>query len=412
MRWILLIFFSFATLFAEVYTKNDVRVYEGVGQGFSRKEAVNNALAEAMEQINGVTINKEVLSEDIVVDSDKDSNSAFIFDSKIKKISHGRVDSYKIKSVKKDESGRYEAVVEIVKKKTSYAYKSPGLNPKNRRALAVIPFEYKPKYNLYGASIDGRALSLRLTQSVVNKITQTRKFSVLDRQNSKYYELEKRFLTSGNSEPSELARLGRRLGVDYFIIGQILDFAMAGESKTNYYTSETKSKNHAFITLSYRILNVPTQQIKFSDTIDIDFELGEAKRAESMILKASNRVAQVLVEQILNSIYPPKVVDVSGERLIINMGGSVIKEGEVYTLFALGKKLIDPYIKEYLARDEIEIGKIEITKVKPKISYAKLLLGKAKVGAILRKEKTKSKIETNSHEGRGYLFDKSLFSNP
>jgi len=34
MRWILLIFFSFATLFAEVYTKNDVRVYEGVGPGF------------------------------------------------------------------------------------------------------------------------------------------------------------------------------------------------------------------------------------------------------------------------------------------------------------------------------------------------------------------------------------------
>jgi TolB-like protein len=401
-------------LYSGVYTKKDVKVYEGVGYGSTRQEAVNNALAEAVEQINGVVIAKSVYSEDLLVETDKENASAFVYDTKIKKITAGKVDSYKIESVTKGDDGRYEAVVSVTKTKVTHKYKAPGHNPKNRRALAVIPFEFKKSYSIYGVNIPGEALSMRLNQAVVTKFTQTRKFTVLDRENSKYYEFEKSFLLSGNSQRSELARLGQRLGVDYFVIGQIVDFAIERESQTNYYTSQTTSSDKAYATISYRILNVPTQQIKWAETIDISFDLPKKKRAESIILKASDTIAQEIVDRVLNNIFPPKVIEVSHKNAIVNMGGNVIHVGEKYKVFRYGKKLYDPYTKEYLGRDEIEVGTVEITKVLPKISYAKILSGKVKKGNVLRKEASQNsdKVKANDDsEGKGSMFD-AMFPQP
>jgi len=385
MRTILILLFVFLNLFAEIKTVSIV----AQGSGMTRNEAIKDALINAVGQVKGLDISaKKILSKKIrevhLSVNESDSSSVKVSDltnGNIRSLTKGFIKSYRVLSVNRISSNEFEAEVRAYFTK----YKSPGHNPRNRRSLAVLPFEYKNSYTIYGMSVNGKELSNRITQSIINKITQTRKFTILDRQNSKYYQFEKSFLKSGDTDPVELARLGKRLGADYFIIGQILDFAVNNETSSNYYTGQTSSKNSAFVTVAYRILNIPTQQIKWSDTIDIEFEAPNANRAESLIVKIGDKVAQVLVDQIIFNIYPPKIVKVSGKNAIVNMGGNVLHRGDRFKVFALGSKLYDPYTKESLGREEIEIGEVEITAVKPKVSYAKVVLGKAKKGAILRK---------------------------
>ena len=402
MKKIVLIFLTMLLpLVAGVYTQKSVKIYRGEGYGVSREEAINNALIEAIGQIHGVKMRKVTQSKDSLIETDDKSSLTSKFSSKIDKITQGKVNSYQIEEVEQLGDHKFRAVITVKKVKVSHKYKAPGHDPRKRRSLAVLPFEYKSSYLLHDLSINGKALSNRITQSIVNKITQTRKFTILDRQNSKYYQFEKSFLKSGDTDPIELARLGKRLGADYFIIGQILDFGVDKNVESNYYTGQTRSKNVAYATVSYRILNVPTQQIKWSDTIDIDFVLPKTKRAESIVAKAVDRIAQVLVDQIIFNIYPPKIIETNSNSVIINMGGNTLHKGDRFKVYALGKKLYDPYTKEFLGQDEIEIGEIEITTVKPKISYAKVVLGKVKKGAILRK----IDVSSSSDGGKESMFE-------
>ena len=72
--------------------------------------------------------------------------------------------------------------------------------------------------------------------------------------------------------------------------------------------------------------------------------------------------------------------------------------------------MYDPYTKESLGRDEIEIGEVEITTVKPKISYAKVVLGKVKKGAILCKIQDE-KDSSSSPDGEKESMFEMMFKN-
>jgi len=359
---------------------------KATGFGTSYEEAIQNALINAVAQVKGIDINakksyQKRLTQIAYRIEGKGSGKISIADttrSSVTSKTGGFVDSFRVLGVRKLGPHEYRATVVA----NFSTYKAPGLNPNNRRTLAVLPFAHKAGYNLNGQTIDGKVLSDRLTQAIINKITQTRKFSVLDRQNSAYYDLERRFLLDPGTDPRELARLGKRLGADYFVIGEIVDFG-AGAKESNPLIG-VSSGNEAYATINYRILNVPFQQIKWSNTIDITFDMPRAKRTEQLIARASDRIAQELVTEILFNIYPPKIVGRSGKQVILNMGGNMIHPGDRFKVYKLGKRLYDPYTKEPLGREEIEVGEVEITKVLPKVAYAKVVEGKAPKGAILR----------------------------
>ncbi len=401
MHTIFLAFFFANILFAGIVTSS----VKAVGYGNSYSEAIQNALVNAVAQVKGITIQakrvfQKRLSQVAMSTNGKSSHIVAIDDStrsRVASATGGLIDHFKILGVKKLSRYEYRAVVRAY----FSHYKAPGHNPRNRRTLAVLPFAYKSSYTFKGIPISGKALSERITQSIINKITQTRKFSVLDRQNSRYYEFEKEFLLSGNTDPIELARLGKRLGADYFIIGQMLDFGIDTQ-KGNPLIGAIDSSHEAYATINYRILNIPIQQIKWAGTIDITFELPSTRRAESLVAKAGDKIAQVLVEQILFNIYPPKIIRVAGKKVVLNVGGNFFHSGERFGIYALGKKMYDPYTKEFLGRDEQKIGELEITRVLPKISYARIIKGRAKRGAILRRLQNQ---EEEMQEGKDSLFD-------
>ncbi len=381
--------FSFASI------KTTYLIVEG--SGMSRTIAIRNALIEAVKQTNGVAISsKRVYAKAIkeaAISLDGQSSHGISISEKsqkrIKEATRGFIRKYRIIDSRKEGS---EWIVKLRIK--MLRYKTPGFSPNNRRKIAIIPFEYKNSYDILGSNESGKQISQRFTQALVSLITQARKFTVLDRQNNKYYQGEKNFILSGDTNKNAFLELGRRLGTDYLLIGQILNYSIKNIVNHNDIGLPETSKTVCSVTVSYRILVMATQQIKWSETISRNFNLPNNSSygsRESLVAKTTNDIAGVILNHILRNIYPPRIIMVTSNSVIINQGSSSVHQGEIYNIYKIGQRLEDPYTHEFLGYEEIKSGQIEITTVRPKVSYAKVLSGVANKGMILREVKKKSK---------------------
>lgn len=69
------------------------------------------------------------------------------------------------------------------------------------------------------------------------------------------------------------------------------------------------------------------------------------------------------------------VVSIGSGTYILNQGGSGINTGELFDVFARGKKILDPQTQEALGFAKGWIALFEVARLTPKLSYAQLLAG-------------------------------------
>ena len=385
--FILFLFFSLS-LFAKIQTT--YLVVDGIGQ--TKTSAIKNALIEAINQTQGIKITAKreylkVIKEAGSLSNGKSRHSVEISEKSknlIIEATRGFIKNYSI--VSSNNNGNSWNVRLKIK---TLKYKTPGYNPNKRRKIAIIPLEYKSNYIVLSKNESGNVISKRLTQSLISKITQSRKFTVLDRENSKYYKDEKNFILSGNSGKNKLLKLGQRLGVDYLLVGQILNFSIKDRTEHNNIGVPEKSQLMCNATISYRILAMATQQIKWSETVSREFMiLPNQNSIEALLENVNDKITDVILSNILENIYPLKIVLVTPRSVIVNQGGSSISKGSIFKVYKKAKRLVDPYTKEFLGYEEIKVGEIVITKVDPKVSYARVKYGKVLKNMILRRVKS------------------------
>ena len=82
-------------------------------------------------------------------------------------------------------------------------------------------------------------------------------------------------------------------------------------------TGQSFTSTTASGTISYRIIDVTTTQIKFSDTVSISVssnQMGDAGR----------RLADRTGQSILNAIYPVKILSAREDSVTLGQGGKTI----------------------------------------------------------------------------------------
>lgn len=380
-----LIFFVLAfTLYADnggIVKKTSVSQMSGTGVGLTREEAVNNAILEALGKLDGVKISSKKFMSTNAVHSNDGSFIKDTYNQNIQKATNGRVDSYSIDDVS-GVDGNYEARVTIKKIRTKKSYKTPGFSPHSRRKIAVVPiYASDLLYEILGQTYGRKKVTLHLTQEVVNAITQTRKFSVLDREATQAYDNEKALLLSGDAQKDELARLKNVLGTDYLYILNVADFHLDREVTKSDLTGKISENTMANATIEYRIIVMATRQIKYSHTQNFSFAVEGGNTDNQILTNALQTIAKGLTEDIVNNIYPMKIAGYSGSEVILSQKLPV---GARYEVFRLGKKIYDSYTKEAVGYDEQRAGLIEITRSNPKMSYARVLEGSPKKGDLCR----------------------------
>lgn len=368
------------------------------GRGASYNTAVLDGLQQAVAQVTGITVdvnNLYALKEsiaDTIQDGVQTGHSKLSQEAQSAIISkiNGYISGYNILSSQKNEEGLYlvEMTADIEK------YNAPGTT-KNRYGLAIVGVTAQCG-KCFGAQLCPRNMDDEMTQALVAAFTATRKFSVLDRDEQTAYEIEKAFIKSSDSAAREVSKLGNVKGADFILTGKVRDVNIWKNAKTIEMTGETIYTKGASAIFDYKIIVFATRQVKAVSSVKISLSAAEMGNNGCLdIFKIMmKKIADKIAQESIDNIYPPRVINVKGNHVYINMGGDSIKTGSTYGIYALGEELLDPYTGESLGEEETRIGLLQITTVKPKYSVGKIIEGSidgVEVNQICRPEKQAAK---------------------
>lgn len=381
-----------------LFGNTEVVNIEVEGLGTSERNAIDLALTEAMGRVNGRSIESEVLSQ--TSETTKSDNDSFEYlgseeyQNEIKSKTKGVVESYNLISSGKDATGLYRVKlsVSVIKFKPSKSA--------NRKRIAVLPLQVRNNCCRVGStSINGEALGPELTAAVSAYLVQTRKFTVLDRAYEGQASTERDRLAGANVPITELAKLGQSLVADYVLVGTINNIVLREQERKLSTVDRIVKSIQGNVAISYRIIDVPTGQVKFAETYNkrISGEIKSLEDAAQASLEAAQLTASNIGLKILEAIYPFVIESIDGDQVTIGTGGDVIQVGQQFRLIQYGEKVRDSYTKESLGRKESVIGMVEITEVTPKISYGKII--NTSVKDLQSKFKPKSFIIRSVPEG-------------
>lgn len=393
-RHILFVFALLATLLLSAQVKDDTLRVTGIAKDY--RAAVNEALVSALEQHDGITVDTSELqtmthdnsSVATRVNGVLDDRAKLEMDDSIKKNmqkwAKGKIAGYTVVSDAL-ENGRYRVVVDV-RFPGRYVV---GRDPNALRRMAVSPFRpHRETFSLFGQPVSAASWAAELANQLNVQLTQTRKFTMLDRAFDADVNAELARLGQANSAPQDVVRLNQKLGTDYLVTGEIA-FTDVLPPPVNPLTGQVLPRGPAlFASVTYRVILAPTGQLKWTDTVRLDAADCPAGDAHSFIGMTAEAAAREICSGMLQNILPFEVAAISRTgQLVIGEGGKRLTPGQRFTVFAIGDEVTDTRTGEVIDVMEEPVGTAEITYVQEKLSYARLIEGDAKmvaVGARLR----------------------------
>ena len=348
--------------------------------GVSVKEAIDSALVQAIERVNGKSMESSSFLKTIEISEQKNNDSNYFssqeYQDEIQSKSKGQIKSYDILSKNKMSDSslwvvRVSAI--IAKYKVSKSAK--------RKRIAVLPFQARGDCcMMMGAETNPALASQELSRGLSNSLVQSRKFTVLDRDYIQERSSEKKML-SGDVPSQELAKLGQELFSDYILVGTITTAQTKEVVRSMRTNNMTFQEIQGVVQVSYRIIDVPTSQVKFSSNATVNISNSELVKIgitnqnspTEIMYSTLNLGSKKIGETILNAIFPILVESIKGNVVILGQGGESISRGQQMQLILRGDKIIDSYTKESLGRSEEVIGMIKITSVTPKQAYGNII---------------------------------------
>ena len=339
------------------------------GIGLNKKEAIKDGLLQAISQVNGMQMSSEsstiMKSFESVSERNENFASASSFQEKIKQSTKGVVQSWKIVSVSKTESG--EMVKANLEVKISKLQLSDDL--KRMRIVIAAP---KIASTVKNAS-KAKRFNSNFSTNLNKMLTNSNRFAILDRKNTQTVSQELKMIASGNFRVEEVAKLGNKVAADYLLISSLNEIGskkiykkLMGES-----ISLTKSK----ASISVNIIDISTSQIIFSD----DFNLTQSSGNISSLAKI---ISSRLSRKITDTFYPAKVISQNGKNIVVDQGKSFFNKKTEYKLLRLGGKVIDQTTGKFSARVENEVGNLTFISGSPKQSKLKIIDAKINLSGL------------------------------
>ncbi len=211
----------------------------------------------------------------------------------------------------------------------------------------------------------------------------TRKFRVLSRDKSTL----KAILDEQNFAQSDLAKgdaasKGELSNANYLIIPTVTDFKFYRSHKAlPNFDSKYKRRDSGLLLVNAQMLDSTSGQIVTTFSLKASFAtkqsiVNDRAGAPSSVYfsKMAKNVAAKLANQFVAAVYPMKTVKRTATgQVIINRGhDGGLKKGDVLAVFSAGEELIDPDTGESLGSSEEYIGEVKVTRINPKITFAKI----------------------------------------
>jgi len=359
------IFFFTSKTFSEV-TYIDT-VAKGKAETF--EIALKKAFKRAIEQVNGVSLESnsvlETIDKTITTDGESSATLSRDLQETIKEKTKGSIKTFVITNEFKDSNGIYN--VEINATIAKFALSKSA----KRKRMAIVPFRINVnEISIFGETYnDAENFRKYLNQEFTNFLVQTRKFTVLDREFDQEIQGELANLTDSDNIEDQV-KIGQKLFADYMIVGR-LDFLVIKEIEKKFLTSDIiKKKRIGVLNFSYRVIDVPTTQIKYSSSVNLEVDL---KKETQILPYLFNLTAKKAGVEIMYAIFPVLIEKIEDQLAYLGQGGSQLKIGDVYDVFErTDEKIKDTYTGETLGNVEKKVAKATIVDVDAKFSVAEI----------------------------------------
>ena len=359
------IFFFTSKTFSEVsYIETTAK-----GKAETFEIALKKAFKRAIEQVNGVSLESnsvlETIDKTITTDGESSATLSRDLQETIKEKTKGSIKTFVITNEFKDSNGIYN--VEINATIAKFALSKTA----KRKRMAIVPFRINVnEISIFGETYnDAENFRKYLNQEFTNFLVQTRKFTVLDREFDQEIQGELANLTDSDNIEDQI-KIGQKLFADYMIVGR-LDFLVIKEVEKKFLTSDIiKKKRIGVLNFSYRVIDVPTTQIKYSSSVNLEVDL---KKETQILPYLFNLTAKKAGVEIMYAIFPVLIEKIEDQLAFLGQGGSQLKIGDVYDVFErTDEKIKDTYTGETLGNVEKKVAKATIIDVDAKFSVAEI----------------------------------------
>lgn len=242
-----------------------------------------------------------------------------------------------------------------------------------------------------------------LTQMLTTALAARPEFIVVERTQLDKIAAEQQLGASGRIQPKSAASVGRLLGAQALITGDITEFtykqSSAGSKMSLLKALDSKlaakmDRLTAQVALDLRIIDATTGAVigsvrgeGSSSATGVSAEYAKAGRELGMggskqtPLGAASRAAiekgvAALVKQLRSMPWQGRVADVRGEKVYINAGSDLgIRTGMKFDVFVQGDAIVDPESGATLGSPDTRLGQVTITEVSPKFAVGKVAQG-------------------------------------
>ncbi|MCH8542426.1 MAG: penicillin-binding protein activator LpoB [Alcanivorax sp.] len=354
------------------------------GYGNSPQQAVSNALVEAARQGLGVVatldpdfrtgIYEWVVSQGIATGRQYSEPEARL-------PTLAAIRSYRVLDTQQLTDHLWQADIEA----QLLTFQSVGEDRRHLPAIAVGSFRTgEGTFNL-GVDTPAAEVRAQLRTALVNSLTQSGRVRVLDRDFSNDLQQERR-LTAGSLLPEEQIRLGREMGADLMLVGEVRDFQLGRPNRSYYGTYFNQLE--PVIRIHYRLIETATGEILRADTFTYRQIPGELRRrlrdADIDPEQEKDRIAEFLFPDVAtdlagnvtDTLYPVRVLAAESGQIYLSQGSGRLAVGALLTLHNLTRELQDPDTGQTIRLESPSLATLRVTQVEQDYAVAELIEGR------------------------------------
>jgi hypothetical protein len=230
----------------------------------------------------------------------------------------------------------------------------------------------------------------RLTESLGEHLLvsfqNTRKFEVISRLGDEGILINDGLVARDAIRDRDGRQLGGRIkGLDNALVVSITDFADIQEGVQIEGLGQRISRRSVQTTAIFKIYDATTGTLMQAVRVPVIQDVKGIRRVarvaenngapdDAIVGAVAEELASRGAMQVLAVLFPVRVIAVRGGDLTINRGeGTEVAQGQAWDVFALGEMLKDPDTGKDLEREEVLVGEVVITSVRPKTSLARVV---------------------------------------
>jgi curli biogenesis system outer membrane secretion channel CsgG len=369
--------------------------------GVTPGAAVNDALKLAIQQVNGAVVDASSANLNVMAKAtatldveSKDGNDSAkatatmqgnAFAEQIVSASNGVVSNFKVISsaAPAKDGGMY--TVQISAKIAKF--KAPADAGKIKIVVTSLRSS-RPTFNIGGKEVPAAEVLDPVRQLIIDSLSQSGRYTVLDRQFDSEIQGELSMISSGQTSTADLAKLGQALSADIVWVGVVNNLAYERSARKLVSADRELVSFGGSWAISQRLVNLTTRQIMLSNTLTGEFPrvapttMGAGINEVNTLKDIQANIARKATNAIMMKTFPISILEIDGSTVALSQGEGSVKEGQQFKIFSMGKEMKDPQTGQSLGNMESECCVVTINRVTPKMSYGTLTDVKIKLDGV------------------------------